>query len=409
MTGNGPLYCPTRTIRWRTVLGSCLGRGKVPDWPQFQGTQAIPLYQGRAGLWILCELWGVRPGDEVLMPAYNCGTEVDPFHAYGARVVFYRVDEEARIDYDDLKRRCSSATRIVYVTHYFGWPHPVTSIYRWCRERGIKVVEDCALSLFSIGEEGPLGTLADASLFSFKKTLSVPDGAVLALHDKSEPFPQEDLRGPPWGVTVRALRPFVKSTLLQAASRAGVYSRLQKRRMNSFDLPGAVKSVRPERPEMPPSYYFDRRVRDWTMSAVTAGILSRVDASQTVDRRRRNYLFLLERVRASVPQARPLFQNLPEGVCPLGLVLLVPHRSVVVRTLNACGVAAFPWWEGYHRDFDWNEFSESRYLKDHALLLPISQTMDERHMVYIGECLERVGGLLGDEQEPLCRQVAEHE
>ncbi|MBP7051870.1 MAG: DegT/DnrJ/EryC1/StrS aminotransferase family protein [Phycisphaerae bacterium] len=403
-----PLYCPTRTFRWRAVLGDSLVNKGLPKWPQLDGAEAIAFYQGKVALWFLCELWQLQPGDEVLMPAYNCGSEVDPFHAYGTRVVFYRVDERARIDGEDLKSRCTSRTRIVYITHYFGWPQSVASVCRWCREKGIRVVEDCALSLFSVGGEGPLGTLADASLFSFRKTLPVPDGAALVLRDGSGPSSRHDLRKPPLRVTLRNLRPFVKSSLLDVVSRVGAYSYLRRRRMDSFDPPAADKSDRPERPDMPPNYYFDRRMRNWTMSSQAAGVLSRTEPASVVERRRRNYHCLLQRIRGMGLQMNPLFDTLPEGVCPLGVVLLTSHRSTIVRTLHACGIAAFAWWQGYHRDFDWSRFPEAGNLKDNALFLPISQTMDERHMAYIGDCLRMAGSVMEADQEHTVCRTTEH-
>lgn len=401
-----PLYCPTRTFCWRAALGDSFGNQGLPKWPQLDGAEAIAFYQGKVALWFLCELWRLQPGDEVLLPAYNCGSEVDPFHAYGAHVTFYRVDDRARIDFDDLKSRCTSRTRIVYITHYFGWPHVIASICRWCRERRIKVVEDCALSLFSMGGEGYLGTLADASLFSFRKTLSVPDGAALVLRDGSEPPSREAFREPPLRVTLRNLRPFVKSSLLEAASRAGAYSFLMKRQMAPFAPCTAATSVRPERAEMPLSYYFDRRMRNWTMSTQAAGILSRTEPARVVDRRRQNYLCLLERIREMTPQMTPLFDALPDGVCPLGVVLLVTHPPTMVRALKACGIVAFAWWQGYHRDFGWSEFPEARRLKDNALFLPVAQTMDERHMAYISDCLKKVCNVWDADQElTVCRTV----
>lgn len=136
-------YCPMQSINWRHLLQDVFRESVLPDWPHLSGGCVIPFYQGRVALWFLCQHWQLKPGDEVLMPAYNCGSEVDPFHSFGAEVIFYRVDKNARIDYEDLRNRCTPKTRVVYITHYFGWPQEVGPLYHWCKERGINVVEDC--------------------------------------------------------------------------------------------------------------------------------------------------------------------------------------------------------------------------------------------------------------------------
>jgi dTDP-4-amino-4,6-dideoxygalactose transaminase len=385
------IHCSTLSFKWSRLPADCVAKPTLPCWPQLEGDCIIPFYQGRVALWHLCHLWQFKDGDEVLMPAYNCGTEVEPFLAYGAKVVFYRVDEHARIDDEDLKKRYTAKTRIVYITHYFGWPHPVKDIYKWCKERNIYVVEDCALSLFSYSDEGYLGTLADASIFSFRKFLPVPDGAALVLRKPVEPNTLS-LRPPAAMQTVRNLLPFAKSTALSALDAVRLYGPLRRMKLKSFDLHTFVeKNVQAEKPDMPADYYFDERIQSWSISNISAGILRRTDPEKVLDQRRKNYLSLLERIR-EIPGVKPLFNDLPEGVCPLGLMVLVTPRSAVAKALNQFGIAACPWWEGYHRKCDWKDFPEARFLKDHVLYLPINQSMQTPHMRYILSCLRNIYG-----------------
>ena len=48
------------------------------------------------------------------------------------------------------------------------------------------LIEDCALSLFSHDGERPLGSLGDAAIFCFYKTLPVPHGGGLLLRKVHE-------------------------------------------------------------------------------------------------------------------------------------------------------------------------------------------------------------------------------
>ena len=141
----------------------------------------LPTFLGRVAIWQLCNIWRLGPGDEILMPAYNCGTEVDPFLVHGCKVVLYRVDEKTRIDVPDIMRRRTRQTKVVYVTHFFGWPQDLEELARWCQAEQLRLVEDCALALFSSGPDGPLGLRGDAAIYSLGKSLPVPAGGVLTL------------------------------------------------------------------------------------------------------------------------------------------------------------------------------------------------------------------------------------
>lgn len=381
--------CPTLTTDWFRLVSAAFGRQDLPNWSQLDSGRVIPFYQGRVALWHLCKLWQLREGDEILMPAYNCGTEVDPFLAYGAQVRLYRVDENACIDYDDVKNRCTARTKIFYITHYFGWPQAVKEIYQWCNQRGIHVLEDCAMSLFSYSDEGQLGTLADAAIFSFRKFLPVPDGAALTI--KKPVDGNTILSCPPPAIqTIRNLFPFAKSTVLSLLDKARCYSFLRRRKLQSCSFEMQQNdSAQGLKPDMPADYYFDKRIQNWSISKISLDILCRTDPETVINRRRDNYLCLVEMIK-KIPRVKLLFNNLDTGVCPLGLVVLVSPRSAIARSLNAFGIAAFPWWEGYHKDCDWHDFPESRFLKDNALYLPINQTMGQRQMEYIGHCIEYI-------------------
>jgi dTDP-4-amino-4,6-dideoxygalactose transaminase len=140
---------------------------------------------------------------------------------------------------------------------------------------------------------------------------------------------------------------------------------------------------------MPDSYYFDKYFENWSSSNVTTKILMRIDPEQVIKNRRKNYKYLFRRI-STIPNCNPLFENIPEGICPLGLLVKVPKRSLVSKALNAHGIASFPWWEGYHNKFSWDGFPEAQYLKNCLLYLPVNQSLNLMHMDYIASCLKIV-------------------
>lgn len=71
---NGQLSCGTMScsIRLLTRRGS-LFRDVLP----FDTNRALLTYMGRNAIWQALRILGLNPSDEVLVPAYNCGSEID--------------------------------------------------------------------------------------------------------------------------------------------------------------------------------------------------------------------------------------------------------------------------------------------------------------------------------------------
>jgi dTDP-4-amino-4,6-dideoxygalactose transaminase len=395
------MYCASDGgTLWGILSGALRNDDSLPNWAQLRRETVIRTHLGRTAIWQLCRIWGFKEGDEILIPAYNCGTEVDPFIKAGMKPVMYRVDSVARIDIDAIRRSVGPRTRAIYITHYFGWPQPIVELRNWCRGRGLRLIEDCALALFSFGPEGPLGMLGDATIFSIRKFLPVPDGGILTM---AEPVAAPALAEPPRNKVRRELLPLLKNQILQFTEMVGIYGQLRRI---------LLKHKQPERkvaefclPDIPADYYLQEKSRNWSMSRLSRRMLRRFDAARAVAIRRANYLRLSELL-GGIPEIRLLYADLPEGTSPMVLPVLVARRSEFARRLNAHGIAAFAFWEGYHRGLDWRNFPEARHLKDNVLTLPIHQRLGPKHIEYIARILRQlVKELAQEETESLASPV----
>jgi len=348
----------------------------LPAWPLPPG-RVVATHAARVAIALVCRAGGRGAGDEALVPAYNCGTEVDALLSSGLDVRLYRVDRAGHADWDDCRRRVTARTRLVYVTHYFGWPQPLGDLPSWCATRGLRLLEDCALALFSSAADGPVGSGGDAAVFSLPKTLPVPDGGLLVLRSM-EPLPPL-AAAPAWRVRRRSL-PLLKNACLNWSGmlRRG-YAGWRTRRALSGNAATARFS------DLPGSYYFDVRLRDRAISAFSARLLWRCAPDAVVAQRRANY----QRLAAQLPAVtvRPLFPDLPLGVCPLALPVLVRDRDQLCRQLWCRGITAIPWWAGQHRALDSRAFPEAIGLKSQVLALPVHQQLGAAEMDAIGAVL----------------------
>ena len=139
----------------------------------------LVLRKARQALFFGIQGLGLGPGDEVLLPAYHHGSEVEAFLRTGVSCRFYDVGSTLRPDLAALEGRVGPRTRALYLIHYLGFSQDAPGVLRWCRERKLLLIEDVAQSwLASVGGR-PLGSFGDMAIFSFYKAVGVPEGGAL--------------------------------------------------------------------------------------------------------------------------------------------------------------------------------------------------------------------------------------
>ena len=346
----------------------------------FTGRRASFSFNTRVAIRKACDLLGLKPGDEVLAPAYNCGSELDPLLHAGLSILLYPLDRQARVDPDAVAALIRPKTRAIYVTHYFGFLQPeLTALRRLCDDHGLALIEDCALSLFS-GAQPAEGRTGDIAVFCFYKFLPVIAGGALVINTARITGETRFVKPAPAG--------FVAKRLIRAGLRAGLgttataaLSRVLRGRTaaapDSAPVPAPVPASRQtDPPDMPGHYYFAPRLQNTRISSLTAHMLSGFDVAEVSAARRTNYLHLLDRLNA-IPGAAPLFSDLPAEAVPLNMPVVItgPDRNALVLALQAEGIAATPWWSGYNRHLDFSSAPDARYLKDHLLCLPSHQSL----------------------------------
>ncbi len=358
-----------------------------------RGQRAVTTYATRVAIRASCDLLGLRPGDGVLVPAYNCGSEIDPLLQAGLRLVPYAVGADTVVQADAIAARIGPGIKAVYLTHYFGVPQPQGAAIRaLCDRHGLALMEDCALSLLS-----PTGRLGDVAFHCFYKFFPVDAGGALVVNRADLAPPVMDRPAP--------LRPAVKllgQALLAGLLGAGGITALKGLRRALRRGKGVKRDAEPAPlgpPDMPGDYYFDPGLIGRRMSWLAKRPLGGMSPAAAIAARRRNYQ-TYQRLLAGVPAATPLLAELPEAVCPLNFPVLVRDRDRLARELGALGIAVAPWWAGYHRGLDLADFPEARQLKDHVLALPLHQGLNEVQIAAVVQALAARVQPLGRFQAP---------
>jgi dTDP-4-amino-4,6-dideoxygalactose transaminase len=338
-------------------------------------------FRARNAIYHLFRALALRPGDEVLAPAYHSGNETAALRAAGAAVRFYPVSRALNADVDALARLCTPRTRAVLAIHFLGWPQPLAELLALCRQRDLVLVEDCALALLSQDGGRPLGSAGDFAVFCLYKTLPVPNGAVLvqngartapvemasqrscgtaALAGRGAELVLEWVRGR-WEAPGRAL--FTAKRALGRRLRAAGVERVPVGDMG-----------------------FDPAQVDVAFSPLCRALLPRWDYAAIPRRRRANFALLRERLRG---RARLLKEELPDGACPLFFPILVRDKRAVARALWARGVDAVEFWnEG---DPEAVGHPDVQFLRQHVLELPIHQDLSFAQVEYVADQVLALG------------------
>jgi perosamine synthetase len=111
---------------------------------------------------------GVRPGDEVIVPANAYVSAATAALQINAIPIFADIDPHTFVlDPMQLEAKVSPRTRLVVPVHLYGHPVNMPVLVETARRHGLKIVEDCAQAHGAEIGGRLVGTFGDAACYSF--------------------------------------------------------------------------------------------------------------------------------------------------------------------------------------------------------------------------------------------------
>lgn len=137
----------------------------------------LPENSGTAALYSAFFAAGVKPGTEVIGPAYTYWATTGPAAALGAKVVFAEIDEQSLcLDPEDFQAKITPKTRAVVPVHVWGWPCEMDAIVEIARDHDVVVIEDASHAHGAKYKGQCVGTIGDIGCYSFQNSKLVPAG-----------------------------------------------------------------------------------------------------------------------------------------------------------------------------------------------------------------------------------------
>ena len=330
-------------------------------------------FSGRVALAEGLRHLGLTPGATILVPAYFQGTEIDTLLRTGYRLKFYRVKGNFEVDLEDAATKFNQHTEALYIIHYFGLPQPLDAIVRFCGEHKIKLIEDCALALFSAAGAVPLGEKADLSFFSVYKTVPLPHGGYVTLRS---PAKLSSLPPPPTAATLNQTLDLVMEHLKSGSLRTP-FAR-SRRLLSSLRRPlGWERGTTIESGGV----VWDKRMMEYGVSRIVPSLMGRVSPSALVAQRRRNF----ETLHGYLRRYSPLqFESLPPGACPLFYPIVVADKQLAQSQLASRGIGSINLWSQSHSACPKELTREVEPWRRHILELPVHHLLDDAMIERIG-------------------------
>jgi len=141
---------------------------------------------GTTALHIALDAFGIKDGDEVIVPSLTFCASIQAITALGARPVFCEINpNNLNIDISDIKRRITNKTKVIMPVHYCGQACDMDELMEIGKNHAIAIIEDAAHAFGSTYKGKKIGSFGDATCFSFDpiKNLTCGEGGAIALPD----------------------------------------------------------------------------------------------------------------------------------------------------------------------------------------------------------------------------------
>jgi dTDP-4-amino-4,6-dideoxygalactose transaminase len=191
-----PVSGPREEELLRQVLFSDQWGGYHPYVAEFEhlfahlhdATQGIAVANGSVALEVALQALGIRPGDEVIVPAHSFIATATAVSRVGAKPVFVDIERETfNIDPGAIEAAMSPNAKAVIIVHFGGLLVNMDQIAKTVEKTGLAVIEDAAHAHGAEWMGRRAGSMGRIGTFSFQnsKSMTAGEGGLLITSDEA--------------------------------------------------------------------------------------------------------------------------------------------------------------------------------------------------------------------------------
>jgi UDP-4-amino-4,6-dideoxy-N-acetyl-beta-L-altrosamine transaminase len=148
---------------------------------------AVAVNSCTAALHISLAALGIGKGDEVITTPYTFISSINVILQQGAMPVFVDIKPDTfNIDPDLIEEKINDKTKAIMPVHFAGQPCEMEKIIKIAKDNNLLVIEDAAHAISAEYEGRKIGTIGDATSFSFypTKNITTGEGGMVTTNDE---------------------------------------------------------------------------------------------------------------------------------------------------------------------------------------------------------------------------------
>jgi len=147
---------------------------------------ALATSSGTSALLVSLIAMGLKPGDEIIVPAYTFVATYSSCIFAGLVPVLAEIDESLSLDPDDIERKITSRTKAIMPVHMLGNPCNMDRIMEIARKYNLLVLEDSCQAAGASYKGKKAGTIGHMGAYSLNvfKTINSGDGGLVVTNDQ---------------------------------------------------------------------------------------------------------------------------------------------------------------------------------------------------------------------------------
>jgi dTDP-4-amino-4,6-dideoxygalactose transaminase len=148
---------------------------------------ALATSSGTSSLVVSAIALGLKPGDEIIVPAYTFVASYSSVIFAGLVPVLTEIDNSLTLDPDDIERKITPRTKAIMPVHMLGNQCNMDKIMAIAKKNNLLVLEDACQAAGASYKGEKVGTIGNIGAFSLNifKTINSGDGGLVITNDKS--------------------------------------------------------------------------------------------------------------------------------------------------------------------------------------------------------------------------------
>jgi len=321
-----------KMTRFPILLRNMISMRKSNDLPfplneetvKFCGYGRYALYEGFLAL-------GLKKDDWVMFPDYICNVALAPAHYMGLKIYFYEVGSDLKPVWGCIDKDVAKRSKAFLMVNYFGFPNDLKTAKDFCTKYDLCFIEDNAHGFLSFKGEVPLGKFGDISIFSFHKTIPIPNGSALVINDKS--ITKKTIVGEELFRGKRTCKYIVKTLI------GTLCNNLNHKFCKETDV-----EMKDLNPSLEADMEFDLKSFFIKMSSYSKWMLHHFNSSSVSMHRREQYEKWLDYfTKQDEFDVGIIFTELKNGVVPYVFPVIAKEPMNLIKQMRRKGVECFPW------------------------------------------------------------------